>query len=58
VRHVELGIGPLDRDPGIVKSLVRRVIGPITPDRFALSITRTSIPAFFRSMTAAIKLAR
>ncbi len=31
VRHVELGIGPLDRDAGALELLIRLVICPITP---------------------------
>jgi len=27
---VEVGVGPLNRDPGILKLLVRLVIGPVT----------------------------
>src|SRR5258707_15739624 len=56
MRHVALGIGPLDRDLRTQKLLVGLVIGAVTTGRAALSCTRTSTPAFFLSTTAATKL--
>jgi hypothetical protein len=55
-RRKQRSARPLDGDPGILELLGCLVIGPVAPDRFALSITCTSTPAFFRSMTPAIKL--